>query len=901
MTLVLAVVGALVTVPVGLGTLTEAKAASSVTVPGPRVWLPGKMDYGDAGSITVSQADNLTDQVIQVSWTGFTPSVSRYDGSQASSVEPGSDAVLYPVRVYQCRGDKPKVTDCYGSSLFEADPDKAFENVRPEAGTTTPDFPSNMRVGITGADGSGAVTMEVWSKRLSPHLGCDATHACSIVVEANYGGDPVDMYQMRGGQPDCADHGFDNDGIIMVTASDWGTANYNNPTTGAAAGEMCAWQNAKVIPIRFTATPDECDMQAPDVVAAGQELSNRAMQQWVAGLCLDKKAPLTVQYTPAGGDSAARQSFLSGSRVDVGLTAVPDRETPARPYVYAPLSTTGISIVFWADDPNSGRQFRDMKLNARLVAKLLTQTYQANGVVTPTVDGNPACIFADPEFIQLNPLPAGSGQAWPGCEGGPENSSPIVLGTANDLTYQLTSWIAGDPDAARFMAGERDPWGTRVSLRYMRPDYQGYPIDQLIREDDTGLAQKPGEPPLPDEKAHWKQYEWNPLQTNLGEVLRYLQQGQSTARKRDKQNGQNPRLDARPIGKRMNFAILDSAQAKAYRLPEASLQNASGAFVAPTLNSLQAALGDMPVDPATGTQLLPYGEPNTLYSLDQRAYPLTVVQYAMVPTGGLSAKKADDITKFLRTVTDTGQLFGVEPGRLPEGFLPLTKEQRAQAQDAVKHVADQDGKWPGNQKPPAPEPEGGNPEPGTPTGGSGGTTGGTGGTVVPEVPSGTTGTTGTSGTGGTTGGTGTTGTTGGDSTPVSDGTSGTSGGSGISGGSGSSGLDPDLPGTGAAGTAGATGAGAAGGATTPGAGATGAGAAGGAPAQNGPLAAAPVAAGSPSPDRSGGARLLLPIALIGGAVLLVGGPAALFLGGTPAGARATAATRSVWARIRRRP
>jgi hypothetical protein len=48
------------------------------------------------------------------------------------------------------------------------------------------------------------------------------------------------------------------------------------------------------------------------------------------------------------------------------------------------------------------------------------------------------------------------------------------------------------------------------------------------------------------------------------------------------------------------------------------------------------------------------------------------------------------------------------------------------------------------------------------------------------------------------------------------------------------------------------------------------------------------------------ARLLLPVALIGGGVLLVGGPAALVLGGTPAGARALAGVRQGWARVRRR-
>ncbi|MFD8757027.1 hypothetical protein ACFV0O_39540, partial [Kitasatospora sp. NPDC059577] len=66
----------------------------------------------------------------------------------------------------------------------------------------------------------------------------------------------------------------------------------------------------------------------------------------------------------------------------------------------------------------------------------------------------------------------------------------------------------------------------------------------------------------------------------------------------------------------------------------------------------------------------------------------------------------------------------------------------------------------------------------------------------------------------------------------------------------------------------------------------------------GPLAAAPV--GTPVPDRPGTARLLLPVALIAGLVLLVGGPAALFLGGTPAGAKVLAGARAQWSRLRRR-
>ncbi|MEV7777666.1 hypothetical protein [Kitasatospora sp. NPDC088351] len=852
--LVWGVVAALGVVPIGIGALPQAQAASSLTVKGPKVWLPATETYGPEGSVTVSQASNLGNQVLQVSWSGFTPTVDIVRGKPVTVVPRGNTSFAYAVRVYQCRGTDPKITDCYGTAVYNADPAKGFLQPAPPPGTTAPDFPTNMVVAPTGPDGSGATSIEVWTGQQSPSLGCDATHPCSLVVEPNYGGDPLDGWAARNGQPDCNDHSSDIDYAFDTTTDGFLQYQYGwkpGMNDGFMIGEMCAWEHRAVVPLSFAPTPSDCKAAAAAFKAAGLEMANRAMQQWRTGLCLDQN-PMSIQYTPAGGEPQARGDFLGGSGPDVALTARPDRSPPARPYVYAPLATTGTSVVFVVDDPTTGRQIRDLRLNARLLAKLLTQSYSAQGAKIASVEGNPTCVFQDPEFLKLNPQTAENGIHWPtSCS----RFLPTVVGSITDLTYQLTSWIAADPDAARFLNGEPDPWGMHIDSFYLRPKYAGFPIDALQRQDDTGVD----DPALPEYFRHMKQYEWNPVGADglLGVVRKLLQNQPNCVNLDPNSAGAHEACPAMDRGTRTLFAIMDAGQAKAFSLPEAALLNPAGALVPPSTSGFQAALADMPVDAATGTQELPYGQAGTEFSRDAQAYPLTTVQYAMVPTAGVGQDKAAAISRFVKTVSGAGQVYGTEPGKLAPGFLGLTNAQRQQAQEAADHVEAQDGKLPGNQvAPPAP-----------PNGGDGGTTGGTDGGTTGGTGGGTTSATDTSGTGGGTG-------------------AGTTSGGGGTGGSGTvGGLGPD----------GTTGAPAAGTPAAPG------GKPGATPSPSGgPLAAAPVAAGTPAADRAGTARLLLPIALIAGLVLLVGGPAALFFGGTPAGAKAAAGLRSGWARLRRR-
>ena len=50
-----------------------------------------------------------------------------------------------------------------------------------------PDGPANWQDNVTRADGTGEVTIQLFTKRESAALGCDATAPCSIVVVPNYG------------------------------------------------------------------------------------------------------------------------------------------------------------------------------------------------------------------------------------------------------------------------------------------------------------------------------------------------------------------------------------------------------------------------------------------------------------------------------------------------------------------------------------------------------------------------------------------------------------------------------------------------------------------------------------------------------------------------------------------
>ncbi len=178
-------------------------------------------------------------------------------------------------------------------------------------------------------------------------------------------------------------------------------------------------------------------------------------------------------------DSAARNLVMAGTAT-VGLSTFPQSGGYARPVVQAPVAMSGFAIAFTIDD-DQGHRLTDLRLDARLVAKLLSESYPGNVKVTrayPALAGHPLNITEDPEFRALNPDVPDVGVVEAA-------STLIALNTDSDMMEALTSWIDADPEARDFLNGVPDPWGMQVNPNYRHVEL---PVSSWPLLDDFQLA-----------------------------------------------------------------------------------------------------------------------------------------------------------------------------------------------------------------------------------------------------------------------------------------------------------------------------------------------------------------------------------------------------------------------------
>ena len=667
---VVAMVSPVVT-SVGLSAAHADGTAVTVTGPSPAWDEINGHSLSNLPTATVSQTTDLVDQTVQVSWSNFSPSTDNpYDPTTPRPGiyygGPGTD--LYPVWVLECRGTDP------ADDLLTATPSCYLTS---SGRTDGPGGLGNSIYAVTNPDGTAQVSFHVENAQTNSVLGCDATHACSILVLPAFGGrqDPNSTIN-------CADHTQD----YPTKANGY----QNDPTTLASDnmfGAACSWANRLVVPLSFAATPSNCPNTAASFSAAGSPMLSRALQQWQAGWCHGSSA-LSFNYNSTSNEYEARSSFLNGgqaltSSTDVALTTQPG--DGGRKHTYAPIANTDIAIAFVIDDPKTGRVIPDLTLNPRLVAKLLTQSYSLQFACTsggdttkqsntcdPAIKGNPSSIFTDPEFLALNPQITPADYSAQNLAVG--EFLPTVVSGNSDLTWALTSWVASDADARAFLAGQDDSWGMHVNTYYRGVEY---PTSQL-QELDPGFVDR-----VAPAGNGTMQNAWQPV--NGLDTVGQLLVGNSTSSLSNVQSQCSappcsfPRVIDQ-LGARALFAVLDQGTASAYAFPTAKLVNAAGRAVGPTTDGVSAGLSSMTTNADGITQ-----SPN-FASTNASAYPLSVVDYAMLPTCGVSASSATGIQNFLGRVQGS-QTYGLDPGTIAPGYLALTSHQLGQLTAASSAVS----------------------------------------------------------------------------------------------------------------------------------------------------------------------------------------------------------------------
>ncbi len=114
---------------------------------------------------------------------------------------------------------------------------------------------------------------------------------------------------------------------------------------------------------------------------------------------------------------------------------------------------------------------------------------------------------------------------------------------------------------------------------------------------------------------------------------------------------------------------MDSSEADFFGLLPASLQNAAGAFVGPSAQSINAALNDATTN-ADGTL-----SPNLNDTADAGAYPLPMVTYALVSTSPQpTADQATQLKDLLTNLVTYSHNGGSASQPLPAGYVPLPSE-----------------------------------------------------------------------------------------------------------------------------------------------------------------------------------------------------------------------------------
>jgi hypothetical protein len=552
-------------------------------------------------------------------------------------------------------------------------PSCTAETMAPEAAVGAA-FPPAELAAFTDGEGNGKAQFEVRSAVENESLGCSDQVKCSVVVIPIEGISCVDEDRecMKAGRFLPGQSNFANEGVdASVSPALWWSASN--------------WRNRFAIPLDFGLPPDACDVldSRPPTGFYGSELMAQASLQWSPAYCLDKKR-FKFQHNKMS-DEAGFNLMESGG----GVAAFVSSEHEAKgtePVGYAPTAVTGFSIGYIIDRPDNAGEYADLRLNPRLLAKLLTQSYLGSERARSHagMGSNPISFNLDPEFQNLNP----------GLDSVSRESAATVLSLSesSDVMETLTSYIANDKQAMEWVNGKPDQWGMRINPKYRKIKLP-VPLWPLL---DDFVAPSEQECYVQNPAPYFTQLA-APV-TSLRKIAEaVLDAWPNVQTKCERAVSTDPwkigRIDRQGVGSRMMLGIVSTGDARRFGLHEASLETTSGHYVAPTDAAMSKAISL--AEPARNGDA-----PFTLEMKDVvgagSAYPGTMIVYTAALTHGLAKADAAKVSEFIDVATTEGQRPGFGNGELPPGFLALKKTGATaalfkQARSVAESVAHQSG------------------------------------------------------------------------------------------------------------------------------------------------------------------------------------------------------------------
>jgi hypothetical protein len=582
-------------------------------------------------------------------------------------------------------------------TVYHEGPSQGCAGIAPEQTTLDPSLqPGNTTYGVTDTHGNGSAKFVINTAETNASLGCSDKVACSLVIVPIMGIScdpaasslpPLDR-PAAGPERDLALSVCAEKGAYAAGALSSGLPQTEDlAVSGALWWSASNWRNRITVPLTFALPSNVCSLQnhsAPTDIY-GSYLMLQATQQWSPHFCLNKNL-FALQHVQTGEPEA--KNLLQSGSIDAAFQASPPTTPFTTPIVQAPTAVTGFAIAF-AIDNAKGHQLTTLNLDARLLAKLLTESYPSNSDVQAqykalrnpkTGKPNPLDMAVDPEFRALNP-------GMPKNVLTPEPASTLLsIASDSDVIEALTSYINTDPEARAWLNGKPDPWGMVVNPKYkgIQLPITNFPL--LDTYESPSLDDPTKNPCLATDPVPWLPIVAAPVQNPATITLDMqfdIANPQINCTNAGAPNQKLAAIGRETPGQRFLVGVTSLADAARYQLNTASLESQGGSsgpftsaagrtFVKPTLASMRAAAGMFRPDNTIGSWQVPYGSMRTA-SAGKAAYPGTMLISTDVPlAGALNPSLAKRYSQFLTFAASSGQVQGSGNGQLPAGYLPLT-------------------------------------------------------------------------------------------------------------------------------------------------------------------------------------------------------------------------------------